>query len=57
MGNFETGLAQKKKIQQTDISNLKRFEKIELKEKLLNCFLGSNKSNINQSACRKRLKI
>jgi len=33
----------------TDISNLKRFEQIELQAKLLNYFLGSNKSNINQS--------
>ena len=32
----------------TDISNLKRFEQIELQAKLLNYFLGSNKSNINQ---------
>jgi len=31
-------------------SNLKRFEQIELQAKLLNYFLGSNKSNINQSA-------
>jgi len=29
-------------------SNLKRFEQIELQAKLLNYFLGSNKSNINQ---------
>ena len=35
--------------QHTDISNLKRFEQIELQAKLLNYFLGSNKSNINQS--------
>ena len=41
----------KKKIknQRTDISNLKRFEQIELQAKLLNYFLESNKSNINQS--------
>jgi len=32
----------------TDISNLKRFEQIELQAKLINYFLGSNKSNINQ---------
>ena len=32
----------------TEISNLKRFEQIELQAKLLNYFLGSNKSNINQ---------
>ena len=41
----------KKKIyifQHTDISNLKRFEQIELQAKLLNYFLGGNKSNINQ---------
>jgi len=38
----------KKKIQHTDTSNLKRFEQIELQAKLLNYFLGSNKSNINQ---------
>jgi len=38
----------KKKNQRTDISNLKRFEQIELQAKLLNYFLGSNKSNINQ---------
>ena len=38
----------KKIIQHTDISNLKRFEQIELQAKLLNYFLGSNKSNINQ---------
>ena len=37
-----------KKNQHTDISNLKRFEQIELQAKLLNYFLGSNKSNINQ---------
>ena len=36
-----------KKIQHTDISNLKRFEQIELQAKLLNYFLGSNKSKIN----------
>ena len=40
----------KNKIQHTDISNLKRFEQIELQAKLLNYFLGSNKSNINQSS-------
>ena len=39
----------KKKFQHTDTSNLKRFEQIELSAKLLNYFLGSNKSNINQS--------
>jgi len=39
----------KKKIQHTDTSNLKSFEQIELQAKLLNYFLGSNKSNINQS--------
>jgi len=38
-----------KKNQHTDISNLKRFEQIELQAKLLNYFLGSNKSNINQT--------
>ena len=38
----------KKKIQHTEISNLKRFEQIELQAKLPNYFLGSNKSNINQ---------
>jgi hypothetical protein len=38
-----------KKFQHTDTSNLKRFEQIELQAKLLNYFLGSNKSNINQS--------
>jgi len=36
-------------LQHTDISNLKRFEQIELQAKLLNYFLGSNKSNINQT--------
>jgi len=41
----------KKIIQHTDISNLKRFEQIELQAKLLNYFLGSNKSNINQTEC------
>ena len=40
--------SKKKKFQHTDISNLKRFEQIELQAKLLNYFLGSNKSNINQ---------
>jgi len=30
-------------------SNLKRFEQIELQAKLLNYFLGSDKSNINQT--------
>ena len=40
--------SKKKKNQHTDISNLKRFEQIELQAKLLNYFLGSNKSNINQ---------
>jgi hypothetical protein len=39
----------KKKIQHTDTSNLKRFEQIELQAKLLNYFLESNKSNINQA--------
>jgi len=39
----------KKKNQHTDTSNPKRFEQIELQAKLLNYFLGSNKSNINQS--------
>jgi len=39
----------KKKIQHTDTSNLKRFEQIELQAKLLNYFLGSNKSNINHN--------
>jgi len=34
----------------TNTSNLKRFEQIELQAKLLNYFLGSNKSNINQSS-------
>jgi len=34
----------------TKISNPKRFEQIELPAKLLNYFLWSNKSNINQSA-------
>jgi len=38
-----------KKIQHTDTSNLKRFEQIELQAKLLNYFLESNKSNINQA--------
>ena len=35
-------------FQHTDTSDLKRFEQIELQAKLLNYFLGSNKSNINQ---------
>jgi len=35
-------------FQHTGISNLKRLEQIELQAKLLNYFLGSNKSNINQ---------
>jgi len=39
----------KKKFQHTDTSNLKRFEQIELQAKLLNYFLESNKSNINQT--------
>ena len=42
----------KKKFQHTDTSNLKRFEQIELQVKLLNYFLGSNKSNINQRRWR-----
>ena len=37
-------------FQHTDTSNLKRFEQIELQAKLLNYFLGSNKSNINHNA-------
>jgi len=41
--------SKKNKIQYTDISNLKRFEQIELQAKLLNYFLASNKSKINQS--------
>jgi len=36
------------KFQHTDISNLKRLKQIELQAKLLNYFLGSNKSKINQ---------
>jgi len=36
-------------IQHTDTSNLKRFEQTELQAKLLNYFLRSNKSNINQN--------
>jgi len=36
-------------IQQTNTSNLKKFKQIKLQAKLLNYFLGSNKSNINQS--------
>jgi len=36
----------------TATSNLKRFEQIELQAKLLNYFLGSNKSNINQAECK-----
>ena len=38
------------KNQHTDISNLKRFEQIELQAKLLNYFLENNKSNSNQCA-------
>jgi len=40
--------SKKIKFQHTDISNPKRFEQIEFQAKLLNYFLGSNKSNINQ---------
>ena len=43
-------------FQHTDISNLKRFEQIELQAKLLNYFLGSNKSNINQAKLKLILK-
>ena len=38
------------KWQYAEISSLKRFEQIELPAKLLDYFLWSNKSNINQSA-------
>ena len=39
-------------------SKKKRFEQIELQAKLLNYFLGSNKSNINQSYCASvRLRV
>jgi len=42
--------SKKKKKFSTPISQIykKRFEQIELQAKLLNYFLGSNKSNINQ---------
>jgi len=48
-GFVRDGPKKKKKIHHTDTSNLKRFEQIELQAKLLNYFLGGNKSNINQS--------
>ena len=38
-----------KQRQHTEISNLRRFEQIELAAKLLDCFLWSNESNISQS--------
>jgi len=47
----------KKKWQHTEISNLKRFEQMELPAKLLDWFLWSNKNNINQSALAQRLLL
>ena len=43
--------------QHTEISNLKRFEQIELPAKLLNNFVWSNKSNINPWWTRQWVKI
>jgi len=46
----------KKKNQHTDISNLKRFEQIELQAKQLNYFSGSKRDNVVYWKTKRKIK-